>query len=94
MAPGSVEEPSNGLSRFFISPTQRRLSSTFPVHFASHGALALLCNLTRGQSQDSYNDDEDERHQLGVSENVLDERAPLHIGTVDEDEHTYTNKKN
>lgn len=94
MAPGSVEEPSNGLSRFFISPTRRRVSSTLPVYSASYRAFTLLCNLTGGQSQDSYNDDEEERHQLGVSESVLDQSAPLHIGTVNENEHTYTNKRN
>lgn len=63
------------------------------IYRASCDVFILLCNLTRRYFQDSNNDDEEERHQFGVSENVLDQSAPLHIGTVDEDEHTWSNRR-
>lgn len=50
--------------------------------------FTLLCDLTSCHMLDSHNDDEAECHQFGVSENVLDQSPALHIGTVNEDEHT------
>lgn len=86
MAPGSVEEPMNGLSKFFVSPTRRKVQSTLPAYFASYHTL--MYNLTTENFLHSHSDDKEERHEFGVSENVLNQGPPLHVGTVDEDEHT------
>lgn len=48
---------------------------------------------TNGQLQDSYDDDEEERQEFSVGENVLNQSPPLHVGTVDEDEHAWRNQR-
>lgn len=37
---------------------------------------------------DAHCDDEEQRHDLGVGENILNQSAPLYISTVYEDQNT------